>query len=261
MKTPTMIILDLDNTLLRSDKTISSYTLSVLEKCRDKGIKVVFATGRAAQATSRITALFPPDVLISYGGALATVGEKIIHHSGIPTGISFALIQECLLSPEVLWINAANEEVALSNFPHTNDLEDYPQASDFAAYQDCDFSKNHNVSFLKIHIHVTSQKVIEDIASRYPMCNMLKYTGEDLYRFANINATKWDAVKAVAEYYSISTNALIAFGDDINDFDMIKNCGIGVAVANAIDDVKTAANYICDTCDNDGVAKWLEEYT
>ena len=40
---------------------------------------------------------------------------------------------------------------------------------------------------------------------------------------------------------------------------MLRDCGIGVAVANAIDEVKAVADHICDTNDNDGVAKWLEE--
>ena len=51
-----------------------------------------------------------------------------------------------------------------------------------------------------------------------------------------------------------------AFGDDINDLEMVRNCGIGVAVGNAIETVKAAAKYICDINNNDGVAKWLEEY-
>lgn len=40
---------------------------------------------------------------------------------------------------------------------------------------------------------------------------------------------------------------------------MIEKCGVSIAVTNAIDKVKSAANYICDTNDNDGVAKWIEE--
>jgi ribosomal protein S18 acetylase RimI-like enzyme len=40
---------------------------------------------------------------------------------------------------------------------------------------------------------------------------------------------------------------------------MLRECGVGVAVANAIDEAKAAADYICDDCDNDGMAKWLEE--
>jgi hydroxymethylpyrimidine pyrophosphatase-like HAD family hydrolase len=42
--------------------------------------------------------------------------------------------------------------------------------------------------------------------------------------------------------------------------DMIKAAGIGVAMGNAVDEVKSAADYICDTNDNDGVAKWINSY-
>ena len=45
----------------------------------------------------------------------------------------------------------------------------------------------------------------------------------------------------------------------MNDLEMIEKCGIGISVTNAIDDIKYAADYICDTNDNDGLAKWIEE--
>ena len=92
------------------------------------------------------------------------------------------------------------------------------------------------------------------------MLDLLHYKGEDLYRFANINAVKWKAIKAVSDFYNIDTNMFVAFGDDKNDLEMIKNCGIGIAVENAIDEVKNVAKYICETNNNDGVAKWLEKY-
>ena len=52
---------------------------------------------------------------------------------------------------------------------------------------------------------------------------------------------------------------LAAFGDDSNDIEMLRECGAGVAVSNAIGEVRAIASRICDTNDNDGVAKWLEE--
>ena len=45
----------------------------------------------------------------------------------------------------------------------------------------------------------------------------------------------------------------------VTDFEMLCGCGIGVAVAKAIDEAKAVADFICDDCDDDGVAKWLEE--
>lgn len=73
------------------------------------------------------------------------------------------------------------------------------------------------------------------------------------------NATKWNAINAVTARFKISTLDITAFGDDINDIEMLRKCGIGIAVANALEEAKAAADYICDTNDNDGVAKWIEE--
>ena len=50
----------------------------------------------------------------------------------------------------------------------------------------------------------------------------------------------------------------MAFGDDINDKEMFSNCGLSVAMDNAIDEIKKIADHICDSNDNDGVAKYLE---
>ena len=51
---------------------------------------------------------------------------------------------------------------------------------------------------------------------------------------------------------------VVAFGDDLNDVDMLRGCGTGVAMANALDEVKLAADEVCGGNDEDGVAKWIE---
>lgn len=249
-----LIMTDLDGTLLRSDKSISDYSVSILKKCQSKGIKVIFATARSIQAVTRIFGAFIPDAFIGYGGALALSGDTIIHRVGIPADVSGRLIRECLHTPEITSIFAINESVALTN--NLSELE----AKDSSHYQYSDFSSNGDLSFLKISATATNPSAVEHIASHFPMCDMLRYTGENLYRFSDRNAVKWSAAKAVAEYFDVSTDALAAFGDDKNDFEMVKYCGMGVAVENAIDEVKAAAKYICGSNDHDGVARWLEEY-
>lgn len=248
-----MIITDLDNTLLRGDKSISQYTVSTLMKCRDKGIKIAFATARSTQAASRFLDQFTPDIFIGYGGAVSFSGEEIISRFDIPADISSELISNCLREPEISYVHAINESVAYTNRPDSSD-------TDSSHYKYVDFSLNKNISYLKISLVTPNPHIVERIASNYPMLDVLRYTGENLYRFANCNAIKWKAVKAVAEYFKINTDMIVAFGDDINDLEMIKNCGVGVAVENAIAEVKSVAKYICDINGNDGVAKWLEEH-
>ena len=247
-----MIITDLDNTLLRSDKSISEYTISTLMKYQDKGIKIGFATARSKQSSSRFLNQFTPDVFIGYGGAVSFAGEEVISRFDIPADISSQLINKCLQEPDILYVHATNESVAYTNRVDTSD-------ADLSHYKYVDFSLNDNIRYLKISIVASNPHVVERIASNFPMLDLLRYTGENLYRFANRNAVKWKAVKAVAEYYNINTDMVVAFGDDINDLEMIKNCGVGVAVENGIEEVKSVAKFICDISDNDGVAKWLEE--
>jgi hydroxymethylpyrimidine pyrophosphatase-like HAD family hydrolase len=64
---------------------------------------------------------------------------------------------------------------------------------------------------------------------------------------------------AVERALNIMTDEIIAFGDDYSDVDWLSYCVNSVAVANAINEVKSVANYVCGDCDVDGVAKWLEE--
>ena len=246
-----MIVTDLDKTLLRSEVFISEYTADVFKQCRSKGIKTAFATARSIRAADRFIRQIMPDIFIGFGGALVLEGEKVIKRKDIPPDVSCRLIQECDFESDVLGVYAINESVALTSIQ--NHATDYPH------YQYSDFSDSSKLSFLKISVRAANPQVMERIALHLPMLHMIRFTGEDLYMFANRNATKWRAVKAAADFYGFSTETILAFGDDVNDLEMIINCGVGVAVDNAIDEVKAVADYICDTNDNDGVAKWIEE--
>ena len=64
---------------------------------------------------------------------------------------------------------------------------------------------------------------------------------------------------AIANEFNIDKSEIVAFGDDMNDKEMLVSMGSGVPMGNAIEEVKMIADYICDTNDNDGVAKWLDE--
>ena len=252
-----MIVLDLDQTLLRSDKTISDYTIDVLNRCREIGMKIIYATARSTRAALRFIKRYEPDIFIGYGGALVQIGvlsdmPKTIYDAAIPADISSAIIKDCLNEPDVISILAVNENVAL-----TNDTDELSM-TDSAHYKYSENLLDYDYSYLKITTITADQEAMERIAAKYPTIDMLRYSGEDLFRFVNREALKWNAVKAIADYYGISTDQFIAFGDDIIDLEMIKNCGIGVAVANAVPEVKAAADYICECNDDDGVARWLE---
>ena len=57
----------------------------------------------------------------------------------------------------------------------------------------------------------------------------------------------------------LQASEIIAFGDDMNDAEMLTEFGYGIAVENAIPEVKDMVSYICESNDNDGVAKYIEK--
>jgi hydroxymethylpyrimidine pyrophosphatase-like HAD family hydrolase len=76
----------------------------------------------------------------------------------------------------------------------------------------------------------------------------------------NKNANKEYALVKLAEWFNIPLTDVIAFGDDVNDLNMIKTAGTGVAMGNAAEQVKEIADYITGTNNNDGIALWINKY-
>ena len=84
MKDISAIIFDLDDTLLRSDKSISDYTLGVLKKCRERGIYTGFATARNEISAGSYIQIKDFDIVISNGGARMTIGGKCVYEKMMP---------------------------------------------------------------------------------------------------------------------------------------------------------------------------------
>jgi len=68
-----------------------------------------------------------------------------------------------------------------------------------------------------------------------------------------------NAIKIISNYLNVDISNIVAFGDDFNDIEMAKNCGIGIAMENGINELKSIAKYICKNNNEDGVGNWIKE--
>ena len=230
-----MIACDLDGTLLRTDKTVSQYTLDMLNKCRGLGIKFAIATARNIYQTMPVADILNPDVMIYQGGALAMIDGEIVHSVVLSADSAKIIMGGLLQRDDIASITSLGEDFYATGFAGR-----YPD-------------KLHSIS-------AGFGKPLGDFGKNLPDVGIIQYRGENLVRFAHKEATKWHAVQACAAHFGISVAEIAAFGDDSIDIDMLQGCGAGVAVGNAIPEVKAAADFVCGTNDNDGVAKWLEEH-
>lgn len=78
MEKPQILLFDLDGTLLRNDKTLSEYTLKILSRCKDCGCLIGISTSRSEQNCLGFLREIKPDILITSGGALVRVNDRMI---------------------------------------------------------------------------------------------------------------------------------------------------------------------------------------
>lgn len=255
-----LIVCDLDGTLLRGDKTISEYALNTLAACRKRGIKFAIATARSRFWVNRLEEILPMDAMITDGGSRAWLGlepgdKKQIYHQ-LLTQQQISNILAALSKMPIYRITAESENGYFFNYPMSEN--DYAQE-----LTGCDVVETDFKYFAVNNIHKMTAEIepafLPVLIEELPDISILQYSGELWTRFAPKHATKWQAVLAVVEHMGIEPQNIICFGDDYNDVEMLKNAGIGVAMENAIGECKQAADFVCKSNEEDGVAEFLSE--
>jgi Cof subfamily protein (haloacid dehalogenase superfamily) len=246
-----LIVTDLDNTLLRRDKTFSGYSTHVFECCRKRGILFVFATARPKVLVTEYIEVLKPDALILTNGAILEIAGEVVSDGIIPDTIVSSFLSALIQRTDVRRITARGRV-----FSYTNDMTRVDDLIDPRRFSD--YTAPLPEPILHLSARCGDNEFMCALANKYPEIVMWHVSGSDLYDVNLATATKWSGVRSVATRFNIPTESVAAFGDDYKDVEMLRECGVGVAVANALDEVKAVADYICDDCDDDGVARWIE---
>ena len=247
---PQMILTDLDGTLICSDGSISERTKLVLKQCQNYGIYIVIATARYWIGAERYIEEIQPDYEITTDGTLIHRHGQKIYACNLEIEYTNQIIHDILLRDDRTEITLATGRQVFWNSKHISESEKLHKA----VY--CDYQKPLSCQANKIVAKLPNYETALEIANRNH-CRLQSYRGENWYAFLPEKAGKVQAIRELARILDISLNEIVAFGDDKNDIEMLKMCGIGVAVNNAIPDVKDIADCITLSNDEDGVAEWL----
>lgn len=245
-----MIVFDLDGTLLQTNKTISMYTQEILRKYQEAGLKIVYATGRGNSAETIVPAeIF--DGKITMNGSIAKINGEIVYHCVIPCATARPFLLAC--DKRKLSMTSEIDGVHYTNFVIPGEWADI-----VSNWELTDF-RTHNKDAEKIYTYNLTPEDIVFINELLPSDMYMVMAVDGLAMIMHKDATKANAVSVLAKNWGIKPCEIAAFGDDLNDIDLLEYAGISIAMGNALDDVKSIAAYICDTNDNDGAAKWLSE--
>lgn len=256
------IAFDLDDTLLRDDRTISPYTLSVLRRAAEKGVRVIPASGRTRDSMRGfVDAIGCAACFVSCNGAEVWSPDKSL------------LMQDLLETPLAHEIARFAQAHGCYAQTYAEDCFFYNREGDWArAYAESSELRGVYVGDLDAYISRPTPKILmmdkpERIAelmeeARAAFGSRVALTCSKPY-FLEVNppkATKGNALSWCAERFGFSMEHLLAFGDSLNDLSMLLAAGRGVAVANAREDVKAQVAHFGGSNQEDGVAHYIDQY-
>ena len=256
------IAFDLDDTLLRSDGTISAYTVDVLCRAAKQGIHIIPASGRTIGSMHKAV----PPILHLASCLVSCNGSEVWSPDGT------LLMQELLpvpLAHEVAAFAARRgvycQTYAPDRFFYTVENE---WASSYAKLSSLEgecvgdltaFIKKPVTKLLMMDEPARVEALLQE--ARELFGERASFTCSKPY-FLECNprlATKANALGWCAAHFGFTMEELLCFGDSLNDVSMLKAAGTGVAVANAREDVKAMGFPRCRSNDEDGVARYIEE--
>ena len=252
MENISIILSDLDGTLFRNDKSISDFTKETIRQAQAKGLLFGICTARAKVNAVKFLEGIEPDVFITNGGGIVYYRDKKIYNCEFTVEEIRKLIDAAfeVFGKDVI-LSADNEHALFSN--SREELGDkFWTFNDFSDFRE---------TCMKMCIQSLDKEKIEKVASVIGLENVdyLPFSDIPWYKLSKKAATKERAIEELCHHINITSSKIAAFGDDFNDLGMLSLCGKGIAMENAIDEVKKAADSVCASNENDGVAKWIEK--
>lgn len=262
-----IISLDLDGTLLDSNKRIPMSTMNFLNELKEKGEIIVINSGRCIYDALKPTesAWFANYILADTGSVIYDIDKKTIIEK-------FGISQE---TGKEIFEFAKNECNHFSIFSTGNKyyrfFNERPQKIDENCNRILDFNYiiDNNIDITHLSFKPSSQEFVDDLVlklqEKFRFINVFamrdSFGTEKFIEMTNKNAGKGKALLRLAEKLGLERSDIIVFGDAINDLEAITLSGIGVAMKNAIPEIKQNADYITEyTNDEAGVEKWLRKF-
>lgn len=260
-----LIVVDLDGTILQNQYNIHPYNIEIIKKLT-KDYLVVIATGRPWRASSKFYQQLELNTpIINYNGAF-------IHHPGnnnfkryllqIPRNVVCQIEKD--LKRYLHNVMCEYEENVYLNKPcpvlndffwHDSNPLYYGSMEEILKIDPCTF-------VIEVKKEKDKEKVFEYLKQYPDLC--LRFWGDDYSLFGEITKkgiSKYSAINYLMSQYEINKEEIFVIGDAGNDYEMIKEAAVGVAMINGENHIKAIADFITELpCESGGAGKFLAKY-
>ena len=262
------IFCDFDGTLYREDHTISQTNKRAIKEFTKAGGKFVVSTGRL------FSAIYPKleelelegDVIVYQGGGIFDIkSKKQIFGKYFDKDDTVAVLK---------YIESLGEDytpmVYLNDTPYCQEFNE--AVGTFINICAVGYEVTHKPlsqfveesDYMPIKVIILAddehcKKFVSEARGLFPQLSIMR-SHQLVVEAITKGINKGEAVKWLCDKYGISVDEAIAMGDSENDIEMIKTAGLGIAVGNAMEPVKQAADFVADTNDNDAVAQVIYKF-
>lgn len=268
-----LIGLDLDGTVFNDKKEITDKTIEVLKRAFESGVVVAPVTGRPVSGVPEVLLKEVPEIeyiLAANGAVIKNIKEdRILYQEGIPCSRSLDLVdrlrQEDIMIEPYIGGEAYSDEGDLNNILHFVKDEVFAEyfIKNRKSVKDIrEFIRSQDLPVEKIHL------IFADLETRTRTKDWLIKEEDLVVTSANgfnlelnkSTVNKGRSLLALAKLLGIPKEGVMACGDNGNDMDMVSMAGFGVAMGNAISELKEAADYVTRSNNEDGVAYAIEKF-
>lgn len=259
-----LVAIDLDGTLLRSDKRLSLRTVRAVREANRRGVKVVLASARPPRSVREIYRHLQLDTLqINYNGALIAEGltGKLILHQTLCNRLAAQIVRRArqvdpkvCVSIEILdkWLTDRVDKSLLTETAKA-------MGPDFVGPLDqCLREPITKLMFLAPPRRLAPVQAM--VQNEFGQRVALFVSDKHLLQICHPSVEKAMALAWIADHYRVPAKRCVAIGDAPNDIGMIHWAGLGIAVGNAWEQTKAAADVIVASNDDDGVAEAIRRF-
>lgn len=261
-----LVALDLDGTVIcpKGQSPVSLRTRHAVANLMDAGVPVTFVTGRTEDYARALANEFGLQIpLVTYNGAriYSTTQSKILHEFTIDSRNAVTLTD---------WLEELDEVVALylsregrlhlyqSRCSGSPDYDDHLFGTPRILVDRLSNEIRVSGSTVSKMIVMTQRSLEEEVSSRFPQAADAVRTHPDLIEILPVGVSKGKGVLRLCQMLEIDPKQVLAIGDQDNDISTFEICGFSVAMGDAPEHVKKAADTVTGTFEEDGCASFLE---
>ncbi|QOJ84506.1 sugar-phosphatase [Lentilactobacillus parabuchneri] len=262
-----LIAIDIDGTLLNEKNELAQATIDAIQLAKQKGVKVVLCTGRPLSGVQpyldKLEITGKSEFAITFNGAMAQSldGNVMVNHT---------ITYDDFLETEMLSrkLNVHYQiETTDSIYTTNRDTNPYGIAESFLVRLPIKFRSPEEIPrdlvmskamFVDFPDQITKAKALIPASLKEKM--YVVQTEPFFIEMMNKQASKGKTLGELAAQFNLTEDNVMAIGDQGNDLTMVKYAGLGVAMGNAIDEVKQAAQFVTKPNSEDGVAFAINKY-